>query len=143
MNFTYSLSEIEKVAQEVIPFLTSKIIVFEGGMGMGKTTFIKSLVKALGVDDVVTSPTFSLVNTYENKEKTIFHFDFYRIKEEEEAFDIGFKEYLYSGNWCFIEWAKRVSTYLPDEYIILDFQQIDEVTRKISVRKNTERAGKV
>ncbi|GET46749.1 tRNA (adenosine(37)-N6)-threonylcarbamoyltransferase complex ATPase subunit type 1 TsaE [Capnocytophaga felis] len=133
MEITYSLSEIDKIAQQIIPLLSSKIVIFEGSMGMGKTTLIKSLVKALGINDVVASPTFGLVNHYESDDNTVYHFDFYRIEREEEAFDIGFEEYLYSGAWCFIEWAERVSTYLPEHYTTLEFQWIDADRRKLKI----------
>ncbi|MDO5105761.1 tRNA (adenosine(37)-N6)-threonylcarbamoyltransferase complex ATPase subunit type 1 TsaE [Capnocytophaga sp.] len=134
MEINYSLSQINDVAAKIIPLLTEKVIVFQGSMGMGKTTFIKALVRALGVDDAVSSPTFGLVNQYENDDVIIYHFDFYRIKHQEEAFDIGFEEYLYSGNWCFIEWAERVSDYLPDRYCILDFEWTDTDSRKLTVK---------
>lgn len=133
MEFTYSLSEIDETAKKILPLLTSKIVVFQGSMGMGKTTFIKALVKNLGIDNITASPTFGLVNHYEGSENVVFHFDFYRIEHQEEAFDIGFEEYLYSGNWCFIEWAERVSSYIPDKHAVLSFERIDENTRKVRV----------
>lgn len=135
MEITYSLPEIEKITQQIIPLLTSQVVVFQGDMGMGKTTFIKSLVRSLGIDDVVTSPTFGLVNCYENNQTTIYHFDFYRITSDEEAFSIGFEEYLYSGKWCFIEWAEKVKRYLPDSYVILSFEFVNENARKIKITK--------
>lgn len=135
MEITYSLSEINRVAEQIIPLLSSKVLVFKGNMGMGKTTFIKALVKALGIDDATTSPTFALVNHYENDNVTVYHFDFYRIENQEEAFDIGFEEYLYSGDWCFIEWAERVSSYLPETYMLLDFQWVDANTRRLKISK--------
>ena len=98
----YTLEEIDKVAAEVIRLLKHKVVIFRGAMGFGKTTLIKALVRALGSNDNVSSPTFSLVNPYEIPEGCVYHFDFYRLKNEEEAFDIGFEEYLYSGDWCFI-----------------------------------------
>ncbi|MDO4230416.1 MAG: tRNA (adenosine(37)-N6)-threonylcarbamoyltransferase complex ATPase subunit type 1 TsaE [Capnocytophaga sp.] len=133
MEITYSLSEINRIAEQVIPLFSSKVIVFQGSMGMGKTTFIKALVKALGIDDTTTSPTFGLVNHYENDNVTVYHFDFYRIERQEEAFDIGFEEYLYSGDWCFIEWAERVSSYLPDIYTTVEFQWLDSNSRKLKI----------
>ncbi|GIJ94048.1 tRNA (adenosine(37)-N6)-threonylcarbamoyltransferase complex ATPase subunit type 1 TsaE [Capnocytophaga stomatis] len=133
MEITYSLSEIDKIARQIIPLLSSKVVIFEGSMGMGKTTLIKSLVKALGINDVAASPTFGLVNHYENDDNTVYHFDFYRIEREEEAFDIGFEEYLYSGAWCFIEWAERVSSYLPERYTTLEFEWIDADRRKLKI----------
>lgn len=137
MEITYSLSEINDVAERIIPYLSEKVVVFQGSMGMGKTTLIKALVKVLGIDDTATSPSFGLVNHYENDDIIIYHFDFYRIKHQEEAFDIGFEEYLYSGNWCFIEWAENVSDYLPDTYTVLKFEWIDTDKRKITVSQVT------
>lgn len=133
MEITYSLSEIDAVAQQILPLLSSKVVVFEGSMGMGKTTLIKSLVKALAIDDVTGSPTFGLVNHYESDDNIVYHFDFYRIEHEEEAFDIGFEEYLYSGAWCFIEWAERVSSYLPERYTTIEIQWIDNDKRKLKI----------
>ena len=133
MEFTYTLSEIDTIAEKILPHLQSKVVIFKGGMGFGKTTLIKTLVRALGSTDNVSSPTFSLVNSYEGANDKIYHFDFYRIKNEEEAFDIGFEEYLYSGDWCFIEWAEKVEKYLPDTYTTVELIQIDKNHRKLVV----------
>ena len=133
MEFTYTLSEIDTIAEKILPHLQSKVVILKGGMGFGKTTLIKALVRALGSTDNVSSPTFSLVNSYEGANDKIYHFDFYRIKNEEEAFDIGFEEYLYSGDWCFIEWAERVEKYLPETYTIVELIQIDKNHRKLRI----------
>jgi len=133
MEFTYTLSEIDTIAEKILPYLQSKVVIFKGGIGFGKTTLIKALVRALGSTDNVSSPTFSLVNPYEGANDKIYHFDFYRIKNEEEAFDIGFEEYLYSGDWCFIEWAERVEKYLPETYTIVELIQIDKNHRKLRI----------
>ena len=133
MEFTYTLSEIDAIAEKILPHLQSKVVIFKGGMGFGKTTLIKALVRALGSTDNVSSPTFSLVNPYEGANDKIYHFDFYRIKNEEEAFDIGFEEYLYSGDWCFIEWAERVEKYLPETYTIVELIQVDKNHRKLKI----------
>ena len=133
MEFTYTLSEIDTIAEKILPYLQSKVVIFRGGMGFGKATLIKALVRALGSTDNVSSPTFSLVNPYEGANDKIYHFDFYRIKNEEEAFDIGFEEYLYSGDWCFIEWAERVEKYLPDAYTIIELIQVDKNHRKLKI----------
>ncbi|WP_281639057.1 tRNA (adenosine(37)-N6)-threonylcarbamoyltransferase complex ATPase subunit type 1 TsaE [Capnocytophaga sputigena] len=133
MEFTYTLSEIDTIAEKILPYLQSKVVIFRGGMGFGKTTLIKALVRALGSTDNVSSPTFSLVNPYEGANDKIYHFDFYRIKNEEEAFDIGFEEYLYSGDWCFIEWAERVEKYLPETYTIVELIQVDKNHRKLKI----------
>ena len=133
MGFTYTLADIDTIAKKLLPHLHYKVVIFRGGMGFGKTTLIKALVRALGSTDNVSSPTFSLVNPYEGADSRIYHFDFYRIKNEEEAFDIGFEEYLYSGDWCFIEWAEKVEKYLPDTYTTVELIQIDKNHRKLVV----------
>ena len=139
MEFTYTLSEIDTIAKKILPYLQSKVVIFKGGMGFGKTTLIKALVRALGSTDNVSSPTFSLVNPYEGANDKIYHFDFYRIKNEEEAFDIGFEEYLYSGDWCFIEWAERVEKYLPETYTIVELIQVDKNHRKLKISELVNR----
>ncbi len=110
-----SLEEIEEAAKKVIEFAQKvKFWVFEGDMGAGKTTLIKAICKQLEVEDTVSSPTYSIVNEYNTRRgHTIYHFDFYRIKDESEAYDIGAEEYFDSGNYCFVEWPSRVSGLLP------------------------------
>jgi tRNA threonylcarbamoyladenosine biosynthesis protein TsaE len=93
------------------------VVLFKGEMGAGKTTLIRLLCELLQSPSVVSSPTFSLVNEYELPEgHTLFHFDFYRIQSEEEAMDMGVEEYLYSGNWCFIEWPERIGSLIPEDF---------------------------
>lgn len=113
-----STSELAQVAEELLAFAgEQKFFIFDGDMGAGKTTFIKSLCETLGVEDVVSSPTFSIVNEYESGHGPIYHFDFYRLKSLREAYDIGYEEYFYSGNYCLIEWPSKVEELMPDEYI--------------------------
>nr|WP_297309424.1 tRNA (adenosine(37)-N6)-threonylcarbamoyltransferase complex ATPase subunit type 1 TsaE [uncultured Flavobacterium sp.] len=132
MELTFNLSEIEDIAKEIITQSKHKIILFNGQMGAGKTTLIKALSKELGVVDIANSPTFSIVNQYETlKGETVFHFDLYRLDEEEEAYDMGIDEYFNSGNWCFIEWPEKTPNLIPDEHHIIEFNLIDENTRKI------------
>ncbi len=102
-------------------------------MGVGKTTFIKALCRHLGVTERVNSPTFSLVNEYQGEERKIFHFDLYRIEQEQEALDFGIEEYWQENNWCFIEWAERIPSLLPDQYTEVLFTFIDENTREITI----------
>ena len=95
-----------------------KIWLFRGSMGAGKTTLIKSICDLLGIIDETSSPTFSLVNVYENSSaQTFYHFDFYRIEKENEALDIGAEEYFYSGDYCFIEWPEKIPNLIPEEYL--------------------------
>ena len=110
-----SIEEINKVARLFIDGMGSnRIFAFYGNMGAGKTTFIKAICEELGVTDTVTSPTFAIINEYTSPtEGSIYHFDFYRIKKLEEVFDMGFEDYFYSGNLCFIEWPELVEELLP------------------------------
>lgn len=114
-----SLSELPKVAVEVVQLLdTSKIVLFYGHMGAGKTTFINVLCKELRIEGDTSSPTFSIVNEYLTEtHKTIYHFDFYRLKSEMEAYDLGYEDYLYSGNVCLIEWPEKIASLLPEDVI--------------------------
>ncbi|ATA90724.1 tRNA (adenosine(37)-N6)-threonylcarbamoyltransferase complex ATPase subunit type 1 TsaE [Capnocytophaga canimorsus] len=132
-TITYTLENIEETAKRLLPLLSEKVVVFEGSMGMGKTTLIKALVAALGITDTVGSPTYGLVNEYANTQHTVYHFDFYRITSEEEAFDMGIEEYLYSRNWCFIEWAEHIPSYLPQTYTKLIIEKTDALTRTIKI----------
>lgn len=132
MEFIFKLNEIESIAQQIIEQSKHKIILFDGQMGAGKTTFIKALSKNLGVVDVANSPTFSIVNQYETTSgETVYHFDLYRLEEEEEAYDMGVDEYFNSGNWCFIEWPEKTPNLIPDEHHTIQFELVDENTRKI------------
>lgn len=108
-----------------------RIFALEGQMGAGKTTFMQYMAKTLGSASLVSSPTFAIVNQYDIADnKSIFHFDFYRIKNLQEAVDIGFEEYLYSGNYCFIEWAEKVSPLMPDDTITIKIE-VDEQQNRI------------
>jgi tRNA threonylcarbamoyladenosine biosynthesis protein TsaE len=112
-----SLNDLDRVAKELIDFASNKrVFALHGEMGAGKTTFVKSLGAALGVQDIIQSPTFSIVNEYQtsNNEK-VYHFDFYRLEKLEEAYDIGYEHYLSSGNYCFIEWPEKVESLLNFE----------------------------
>lgn len=113
MELTYTQIEISKVAEQILASTASKILLFYGDMGVGKTTLIKEIVKQLGVDEISTSPSFSIVNEYRTPQNLIFHFDFYRIEDISEAYDIGVEDYLYSGNYNFIEWPEKIDKILP------------------------------
>jgi tRNA threonylcarbamoyladenosine biosynthesis protein TsaE len=133
MKFTYSLSEITQIAQKTIAAAETKVLLFDGEMGAGKTTLIKEIVKILGSIDNVSSPTFSLVNEYETQTGPIFHFDFYRIDDEEEAMDIGFEEYLDSNNWKLIEWPEKVENLLPREFTKIQIKVLENGLREINL----------
>ena len=115
------LIDLPKVAQELVGITDiSKVVLFYGHMGAGKTTFINVLCKELGIVDDTSSPTFSIVNEYlTESEDIIYHFDFYRLKSEMEAYDLGYEDYLYSGNLCLIEWPEKIASLLPEDVIEL------------------------
>ena len=117
MEIVFTIDEIESVAKQIIAQHPEKVILFHGEMGVGKTTLIKQLCKTLGVNSATSSPTFSLVNEYETTtNQIVYHFDFYRLKTEMEALDMGADDYFYSGNWCFIEWAEKIPSLIPSEH---------------------------
>ncbi|RKT00671.1 tRNA (adenosine(37)-N6)-threonylcarbamoyltransferase complex ATPase subunit type 1 TsaE [Flavobacterium sp. 123] len=130
MEITFSLEEINTVAEQIIAQNPNKVILFHGEMGVGKTTLIKQLCKKLGVLETTSSPTFSLVNEYQTKDNQIvYHFDFYRLKQEMEALDMGADDYLYSGNWCFIEWAEKIPNLIPEEHSVITIELLPENKR--------------
>lgn len=129
-----SESENLPIAKNILEACDSrKIFAFYGDLGAGKTTFIQSFCKVLGVVETVSSPTFALVNEYEGESVRVYHFDFYRIESEAEAYDIGIDEYLYSGAYCFIEWPERIPSILPDTAVAIHLQFENTSTRNISV----------
>ena len=130
-----SLNELPGIAQQIISYAGNiRIFLFNGDMGAGKTTLIKSLCDELGTADVITSPTFSIVNEYAGPNK-IYHFDFYRLKNQNEALDIGCEEYFYSGNYCFIEWPEKIPDLLPDNYVRVTIEALQDTSRKVTVDK--------
>ncbi len=137
MNKNYSLNELTTIAQEVVNNTQNKVLLFNGDMGVGKTTLIKEICKILGVDDVAHSPTFSLVNEYKTiNNETVYHFDFYRIEDEEEAYDMGVEDYLYSNNWCLIEWPENVKNLLPLDAVEVKIMLLDDGQRNIQLKTN-------
>lgn len=134
-TFTYSLEELDQAAAWVIEKAKEQPIwLFQGEMGAGKTTLIRSLAKAFQVEDSVSSPTFGIVNEYHTKSgQPIYHFDFYRLEDPAEALDIGIEEYFYSGNRCWIEWAEKISEYLPEEFVLLKISSLSPQSRQITL----------
>ena len=134
MKIAFSLDEIQEVAQKIMAFQPHKVLLFEGDMGMGKTTLINTLCRKMGVEGATSSPTFSIVNEYQTSDnQTIYHFDFYRLKQETEALDFGVEDYLYSGNWCFIEWAEKISSLIPIEHSIIKFSLLPDGRRELEI----------
>ena len=134
---SYTLAEIHQIAEEIINLSKNKVLLFYGEMGVGKTTLIKEVVKHLGVLDTVSSPTFSLVNEYHsNSGEIIYHFDFYRIEQEEEALDMGIEEYFYSNNWCLVEWPNKVENLVPLNAVTITIRANDNQLRTIEITNN-------
>ncbi len=130
----YELSEIQQIANQIVKEFQSKIILFQGDMGAGKTTLIKAIGVALGVESTISSPTFSLVNEYCTKEnEIIYHFDFYRLNNEMEALDFGVDDYFYSDNLCFIEWGSKIPNLIPDHFQTISIEIVDESRRRILI----------
>ena len=132
-----SLDELEIAAKELITvFSNDRVFAFYGKMGAGKTTFIQSICRALGSDDNVTSPTFALINEYNTANlDSIFHFDFYRIKDIEEAYDLGYEDYIYSGSYCLIEWPEMIDSLLPEKMVKVKIEVQDDDTRLITAQE--------
>lgn len=133
----YVIDTIDDVAKTVIASVTSKTILVYGDMGAGKTTLIKSLVKQLGSKDDVSSPTYSLVNEYEIKNDKIYHFDLYRVKDMEEAYNFGIEDYLYAGHWVIIEWPQVIESIIPDGFNRIDLTINDNKSRNIALNLKT------
>lgn len=134
MQIIFSLEEINQVAEKILSQNLQKVILFNGEMGVGKTTLIKKLAKHLGVKNATSSPTFSLVNEYQiPNDQYIYHFDVYRLKNETEALDMGIDDYLYSGNWCFIEWAEKIPNLIPLEHSVIEIKLLPDGKRHLNL----------
>ncbi len=131
-----SLSDLNVVADKFLRAIRDKkVFAFFGPMGVGKTTFIKALCNELGVVEIVTSPTFAEVNEYQTGEgNLIYHFDFYRIEKIEEVYDLGYEDYFYSGNYCFIEWPDKVAEILPEDIAYVQLVENEDGSRTINWR---------
>lgn len=129
-------SDLFGIAQEIITkFSSHRIFALDGPMGVGKTTFVKAVGKVLDVTDVVNSPTFSLVNQYGMANgEVMFHFDLYRIEKISELYDIGYEEYLYSGNYCFLEWPEKMTELLPESCVYIRIRESDDGSRRFEVK---------
>ncbi len=130
-----AITDLDKAVRAIVEVgKQADIWLFIGEMGAGKTTLIKAICESLNVIDTVSSPTFSIVNEYLTAdEKTLYHFDFYRLSNEEEAFNIGVEEYFYSGNICMIEWAQRIEGLLPEEFLRIDISENADQSRTIKL----------
>ena len=131
MEYVYNLANINKASKLVIDNIKTTVVRNDGKMGAGKTKIIANICMQLGVREDVTSPTFSLINTYHSTNGPIYHFDFYRLQNPNEALDIGIEEYLESGNVCFLEWAEKIENHLPLNYDHYILKVLNDNTRRI------------
>lgn len=136
----YTVSDVNRIGEAAFDFLKEfghhRVLAFHGSMGAGKTTFIKALCNVIGVSDVVNSPSFAIVNEYSTPEgKCIYHFDFYRLKRVEEAMDMGYEDYFYSGNYCFVEWPEKIEELMPPHYLDIFIDVISDTERRIVVEE--------
>ena len=131
MEYVYNLANINKASKLVIDNIKTTVVRIDGKIGAGKTKIISNICMQLGVKEVITSPTFSLINTYQSTNGPIYHFDFYRLQNPNEALDIGIEEYLESGNVCFLEWAEKIENHLPLNYDHYILKVVNDNTRRI------------
>jgi len=135
MKVEFDILDIDKVAETILDNVHPKIMLFKGPMGAGKTTLIKALVRRLGSLDVVSSPTFALMNEYLTTDCKIYHYDFYRIKELEEALDLGFDEFIEEDAWNMIEWPDLVVGLLPLSYVEIEIDKLTDTKRVLHLKK--------
>lgn len=141
MNIKYTIDNIDQTVSQIIDFFKKnenlKVVAFYGKMGSGKTTLIKQICENFGVTDEVTSPTFAIINEYSTpNDDFIYHFDFYRLKDIQEAINIAAEDYFFSGNYCFLEWPEIVEPILPEHIIKINITEINNNTRQLSIRVN-------
>ncbi|MFT4669649.1 MAG: tRNA threonylcarbamoyladenosine biosynthesis protein TsaE [Flavobacteriaceae bacterium] len=134
MPKTYMLKDLPKIANQIVLKATSKTILFYGEMGVGKTTLIKEIAKRIGVNEMINSPTFSIVNEYELEDDKLFHFDCYRLESEEEALDIGIEDYLFSSHWNLIEWPEKIENLVPEKKMIIELIKNKNGSRTLKER---------
>jgi tRNA threonylcarbamoyladenosine biosynthesis protein TsaE len=125
------LEELSEIASQILLDATSKTILFYGDMGVGKTTLIKEVAKRIGVDELISSPTYAIVNEYELENDRLFHFDCYRLESEEEALDMGIEDYLFSNNWNLIEWPERIENLLPEKKMTIELLRNNNGSRTL------------
>lgn len=133
-----SLDHIHKAARRFVEAMSDNtVFAFYGKMGAGKTTFIKAVCEDLGVSDVVTSPTFAIVNEYRSDlaGELIYHFDFYRIKKLEEVYDMGYEDYFYSGAVCLVEWPELIEELLPDNTVKVTIEEVENGARRLTLEE--------
>ena len=135
-DMDYKVNQLADLPEAAASLLTNfpldRIFLFFGEMGSGKTTFIKALCTELGVTDTVASPTYSIVNEYQSPKGKVYHFDFYRLKNETEALDMGYEEYFYDGSYCFIEWPEKIENLWPPEFVKVNIAVTDQNQRLIT-----------
>jgi tRNA threonylcarbamoyladenosine biosynthesis protein TsaE len=131
------ITDIEHIREAAREFINQigerRVFAFYGKMGAGKTTFVKAICEELGVEDVITSPTFAIINEYSTNVQRIFHFDFYRIKKLEEVYDMGYEDYFYSGALCFIEWPELIEEILPEDTVRVSINEQEDGSRLVTV----------
>ena len=129
-----NLDNIQEAASAFIQQIGDhKVFAFYGSMGAGKTTFVKAICESLGVDDVITSPTFAIINEYHADDRVIYHFDCYRIKKLEEVYDMGYEDYFYSGSLCFIEWPELIEELLPEDAVKVSIKENPDGSRTVTL----------
>ena len=137
MKFKYQIEDIDSVASALLKQATTKIFLFYGEMGVGKTTLIKAMATQLGSTSNVSSPTFSVVNEYEIKDGLIYHLDLYRIKDENEALNFGIEDYLFNDQWTFIEWPDKLGSFLPEKYNKIEIKMNLDGSRSLKLSAKT------
>uniref|UniRef100_UPI0039A4C96A tRNA (adenosine(37)-N6)-threonylcarbamoyltransferase complex ATPase subunit type 1 TsaE n=1 Tax=Ornithobacterium rhinotracheale TaxID=28251 RepID=UPI0039A4C96A len=118
-------NDLPQIAQAIVAELNKPVVLFRGEMGVGKTTLITAMLQTMQSEDEASSPTYALVNEYETEKGTVYHFDFYRINSEEEAYDMGWEEYAYSGDFCFVEWPEKIENLLPENHHTINIENHD------------------
>ena len=135
MNQKYSLDEMKSIAESIqLRFPNDRIFCFEGQLGAGKTTLIEEICRSLGSIDSLSSPTFSIINEYNSNNGVLYHMDWYRLKNEEEAIQIGIEDYLFSGHFCFIEWHHHAESLIPRPYVLIQISNEGETQRELQAK---------